>query len=69
MFNYNVYTDGGFTTFKQAAAEAISGGYVDEWLDSFDNFDDYEEASRAVDEVNTEWYRDSHMDDLPTEYK
>ena len=69
MFNYNIYGDEGFTTFKQAAAEAISNGTVDEWLDSFDNFDDYEEASRAVDEVNDEWYRDCHMEDLPEEYK
>ena len=69
MFNYNIYGDEGFTTFKQAAAEAISGGYVDEWLDSFDTYDDYEEASRAVDEVNQEWYDDCHMEDLPEEYK
>lgn len=69
MFNYNIYTDGGFTTFKQAAAEAIANGTVDEWLDSFDNFDDYEEASRAVDEVNDEWYNDAHLDDLQDQYK
>lgn len=69
MFNYNIYTDGGFTTFKQAAAAAVAGGYVDEWLDSFDSYDDYEEASRAVDEVNDEWYADAHMEDLPEQYK
>ena len=69
MFNYNIYTDEGFTTFKQAAAEAIANGTVDEWLDSFTNYDDYQEASDAVDEVNAEWYRDAHMEDLPTEYK
>lgn len=69
MFNYGIYGDEGFTTFKQAAAAAVAGGYVDQWLDSFDNYDDYEEASRAVDEVNQEWYDDAHMEDLPTEYK
>lgn len=69
MFNYGIYGDEGFTTFKQAAAAAVAGGYVDEWLDSFDNFADYEEASQAVDEVNDEWYQDAHMDDLPNEYK
>lgn len=69
MFNYNIYTDGGFTTFKQAAAEAIANGTVDEWLDSFDNYNDYQEASDAIDEVNTEWYNDAHMEDLPEEYK
>lgn len=26
-----------FTTFKRAATDAITGGYVDEW----NNFDDY----------------------------
>lgn len=69
MFNYNIYGDEGFTTFKQAAAEAISNGTVDEWLDSFTNYDDYQEASDAIDEVNTEWYNDAHLDDLPNEYK
>lgn len=79
MFNYNIYSDEGFTTFKQAAAAAISGGYVDEWLDSFDSYDDYQEASDAIDEVNDEWYRnshkydewyrDAHLDDLPDQYK
>ena len=65
----HIYADDGFYTFKDAAAEAISGGYVDEWLDSFDNYDDYEEASQAVDEVNDEWYRDAHMEDLQDQYK
>lgn len=69
MFNYNIYTDEGFTTFKQAAAEAIANGTVDEWLDSFTNYDDYQEASDAIDEVNTEWYNDAHLDDLQNEYK
>lgn len=69
MFNYGIYGDGGFTTFKQAAAEAIAEGRVDEWLDSFDSYDDYQEASDAIDEVNDEWYRDAHMEDLPEEYK
>lgn len=65
----HIYLDDGFYTFKDAAAEAIANGTVDEWLDSFTNYDDYEEASRAVDEVNEEWYEDAHMDDLPNEYK
>lgn len=65
----HIYGDDGFTTFKQAAAAAVAGGYVDEWLDSFTNYDDYQEASNAVDEVNDEWYRDAHMEDLPGEYK
>lgn len=69
MFNYGIYGDEGFTTFKQAAAEAIANGTVDEWLDSFDSYDDYQEASDAIDEVNDEWYRDAHMEDLPQEYK
>lgn len=65
----HIYGDDGFYTFKDAAAEAIAEGRVDEWLDSFTNYDDYQEASDAVDEVNTEWYRDAHMEDLPNEYK
>ena len=65
----HIYGDDGFYTFKDAAAEAITEGRVDEWLDSFDNFDDYEEASRAVDEVNQEWYDDAHLDDLQDQYK
>lgn len=65
----HIYGDEGFTTFKQAAAAAVAGGYVDEWLDSFTNYDDYEEASDAVDEVNDEWYNDAHLDDLQNEYK
>ena len=65
----HIYADDGFYTFKDAAAEAIAEGLVDEWLDSFDNYDDYEEASRAVDEVNQEWYEDAHMDDLQNQYK
>lgn len=69
MFNYNIYTDEGFYTFKDAAAEAIANGTVDQWLDSFDNYDDYQEASDAIDEVNTEWYNDVHLDDLQNQYK
>ena len=69
MFNYGIYGDEGFTTFKQAAAAAIAGGYVYEWLDSCDSYDDYQEASNAIDEVNAEWYDDAHMEDLPEEYK
>ncbi|MGX5165224.1 hypothetical protein ACWKST_05285 [Limosilactobacillus reuteri] len=65
----HIYADDGFYTFKDAAAEVIAEGRVDEWLDSFDNYDDYEEASRAVDEVNQEWYEDAHMDDLQNQYK
>ena len=65
----HIYCDDGFYTFKDAAAEAIAEGRVDEWLDSFTNYDDYQEASDAVDEVNDEWYRDAHMEDLPGEYK
>ena len=65
----NIYSTDGFYTFKDAAAEAIANGTVDQWLDSFDNYDDYEEASRAVDEVNDEWYNDAHLDDLQDQYK
>ena len=49
-----------FTTFKRAATDAITDGYVDEWLDSFNNFDDYWKASDAVDEINEEMYERTH---------
>lgn len=55
-----IYTDESFTTFKRAATDAITGGYVDEWLDSFNNFDDYWKASDAVDEINEEMYEWTH---------